>query len=134
MEGCGEKETPLGETVTILFLQVGLALYLGNMFKTMVGASKKLQAESAMASHPNAFPSTPKTTTAEWDLLQMFDYRTLLCTQVLKGNTAVWQSAIQTIVCMPSKQRLGTFIFPYCATKHIDKLTCNLHLEYCATN
>ena len=38
------------------------------------------------------------------------------------------------IVWMPSKQRLCTFIFPYCATKHIDKLTCNLHLEYCATN
>ena len=83
--------------MTILFLQVGLALYLGNMFKTMVGASKKLQAELAIAGHPNAFPSTPKTTTAEWDLLQTFDYRTLLCTQVLKGNTAVWQSAVADI-------------------------------------
>ena len=39
----------------------------------MVGASKKLQAELAIAGHPNAFPSTPKTTTAEWDLLQLFD-------------------------------------------------------------
>ena len=48
--------------MTILFLQVGLALYLGDMLKTMVGASlsKKLQAELAMAGHPNAFPSTPK--------------------------------------------------------------------------
>ena len=65
------RETPLGETLTLLFLQVGLALYLGDMLKTMVGASKKLEADLAMVDHPNAFPSTPKaTTTTEWDLLQ----------------------------------------------------------------
>ena len=51
----------------------------------------------AIAGHPNAFPSTPKTTTTEWDLLQTFHYRTLLCTQVLKGNAAVWQSAVADI-------------------------------------
>ena len=67
------------------------------MLKTMVGASKKLEAELAIAGHPNAFPSTPKTTTTEWDLQQTFDYRTLLCTQVLKGNAAVWQSAVADI-------------------------------------
>ena len=63
----------------------------------MVGASKKLEAELAIACHPNAFPSTQKTTTTEWDLLQTFDCRTLLCTQVLKGNAAVWQSAVADI-------------------------------------
>ena len=36
--------------------------------------SKKLEAELAIAGHPNAFPSTPKTTTTEWNLLQTFDY------------------------------------------------------------
>ena len=50
-----------------------------------------------MAGHPNALPSTPKATTTEWDLLQTFHYRTLLCTQVLKGNAAVWQSAVADI-------------------------------------
>ena len=49
------------------------------------------------AGHPNAFPSTPKATTAEWDLLQTFHYRTLLCIQVSKGNTSVWQGAVADI-------------------------------------
>ena len=93
----GEKVTPPGETLIWLFLQVGLALYLGDMMKTMVGASKKLEATLAMSGHPNAFPSEPKATTLEWDLLQTFDYRTLLCTQVLKGNAAVWQGAVTDI-------------------------------------
>ena len=70
-----EKETPLGETLTPLFLQVGLALYLGDMLKTMVGASKKLEANSAMAGHQNAFPSKPKATTPELDLLQTLHYK-----------------------------------------------------------
>ena len=93
----GEKETALGESLTRLFLQVGLALYLGDMLMTMEGASKKLEADLAIAGHPNVFPSTPKATTTEWDLLQTFHYRTLLCTQVLKGNAAVWQSAVADI-------------------------------------
>ena len=63
----------------------------------VVSASKKLEADLDMAGHPNAFPSTPKATTTEWDLLQTFHYRTLLCTQVLKGNAAVWQSAVADI-------------------------------------
>ena len=42
-----------------------------------------------LAGHPNAFPSVLKATTVEWDLLQTFGYKTLLCTQVFKGNMAV---------------------------------------------
>ena len=45
----GEKVTPPGETLIWLFLQVGLALYLGDMMKTMVGASKKLEDTLAMS-------------------------------------------------------------------------------------
>ena len=41
-------------------------------------------------------PSVQKATIVEWDLLQTFDYRTLLCrcTQVFKGNVALWQGAV----------------------------------------
>lgn len=43
------------------------------------------------------FPSTPVATTAEWDLLQTLDYRTLLCCNVQKCNAAAWNSAIAAI-------------------------------------
>ena len=63
----------------------------------MLGASKKLEAELAMGGHPNVFPSTPKAITPEWDLLQTLHYRTLFCTQELKENAFVGQSAVADI-------------------------------------
>ena len=51
---------------------------------------------------------------------------------LLKYPAGVKYSAIQPVVCMQSKQRLGTFIFP-CKTidfQHINKLT----FVYCVTN
>ena len=45
---------------------------------------------------------------------------------------------MQPVVCMQSKQRPGKYIFP-CKTIEFqyiqeDKLTCNLHLAFCAKN
>ena len=67
------------------------------MMKTIVGASKKLEATLAMSGHPNTFPSEPKASIVELDLLQTCEYSTRLCTQVLKGNEAVWQGALTDI-------------------------------------
>ena len=97
MTPAGERETLTGENLTRLFLQVGLPLYLRDILKTTVDASKNLEVELAMAGHLNAFPSVPKVTTVEWDLLQTFDYSTLLRTQVFKGNAVVWQGAVADI-------------------------------------
>ena len=72
-------------------------MYIANMFKTIKGASKEMAAKMELDGRPNLFPSTPVATTAEWDLLQTLDYRTLLCCNVHKCNAATWNSAIAAI-------------------------------------
>ena len=67
------------------------------MLKTIKGASLALEARLALDGHPNFFPSTPVVKTKEWDLLQTYDRRTLLCTTALQGAGGVWRSAVADI-------------------------------------
>lgn len=63
----------------------------------MKGASKALEARLELAGHANFFPSEPVVTTKEWDLLQTYNHRTLLCTVALQGSGGVWRSAVAAI-------------------------------------
>ena len=74
-----------------------LALFLGDMLKTMVSASKKLEAELAMAGHPSAFPSTPKATTPERDtsLQNTFVYSSI------EGECRCWRGQGQVMLERP---------------------------------
>jgi len=78
-------------------VQVGLAQYLGGMVKTMKGASRELESKLRSMKHPNRFPMTPLATTQEWDMVQSFDHRTLLCTVVRVGNAETWRLALQAV-------------------------------------
>jgi hypothetical protein len=49
---------------------VGLGLYIANSFKAMKSAARQLQADLALAGHPNAFPSKPVAIKSDWDRLQ----------------------------------------------------------------
>ena len=73
---------------------MGLGLYIANSFKAMKSAARQLQADLALAGHPNAFPSKPVAIKSDWDRLQDMHYRTLLCTNVQKGNSANWERGI----------------------------------------
>ena len=99
--GCGEIWRGVWRNCKVILisilLQVVLGLYMANMFKSMKGASKQLEADLIIAGHPIMFPSEPKATKKEWDLLQELDYRTLLCTHVHNGNAAAWNTAIAAI-------------------------------------
>ena len=63
----------------------------------MKGASKALEARLELAGHANFFPSAPVVNTKDWDLLQTYDHRTLLCTVALHGSGGVWRSAVADI-------------------------------------
>ena len=76
---------------------MGLGLYIANSFKAMKSAARQLQADLALAGHPNAFPSKPVAIKSDWDRLQDMHYRTLLCTNVHKGNSANWERGIACI-------------------------------------
>ena len=67
------------------------------MVKTMKGASKALEARLELAGHANFFPSAPVVNTKDWDLLQTYDHRTLLCSVALHGSGGVWRSAVADI-------------------------------------
>ena len=67
------------------------------MLKTMKGASKALEARLELAGHANFFPSAPDVNTKDWDLLQTYDHRTLLCSVALHGSGGVWRSAVADI-------------------------------------
>ena len=67
------------------------------MVNTMKGASKALEARLELASHANFFPSDPVVNTKDWDLLQTYDHRTLLCSVALHGSGGVWRSAVADI-------------------------------------
>ena len=47
--------------------QVGLGLYVANMFKAMKSASMQQEANFVKAGHPGLFPSAPKVTHDDWD-------------------------------------------------------------------
>ena len=64
--------------------QTGLCLYIGNMLKSMKGASNALEARLQLEGHPNFSPSAPVVTTKKWDLLQTYNDRTLLCTEATR--------------------------------------------------
>ena len=68
--------------------QVGLGLYVANMFKAMKSASMQQEADFVKAGNPGLFQSTPnlKVTHDNWDRIQLLDVRTLLCTHVVKGS------------------------------------------------
>jgi hypothetical protein len=70
---------------------------MGNMLKSMKGASKQLEADLTLLGHPNQFPSVPIATSKDWDLLQTLDYRTLLCVQVYEGNSGAWNTAVAAV-------------------------------------
>ena len=67
------------------------------MLKSMKGASKALEARLELAGHANFFPSAPLVHTKEWDLLQTYDHRTLMCTVALRGTGGVWRTAVADI-------------------------------------
>ena len=67
------------------------------MLKSIKGASKALEARLELAGHANYFPSVPIVTTKEWDLLQTYDHRTLMCTVALRGTGGVWRTAVADI-------------------------------------
>ena len=60
-----------GKLTSYWIEQTGLGLYIGNMIKSMKGASKALEARLELAGHANVFPSAPVVATKEWDLLQL---------------------------------------------------------------
>ena len=86
-----------GKLTSYWIEQTGLGLYIGNMIKSMKGASKALEARLELAGHANFFPSAPVVATKEWDLLQTYDHRTLICTVALRGTSGVWRSAVAEI-------------------------------------
>jgi hypothetical protein len=55
--------------------QAGLGLYVANMFKAMKSASMQQEADFQKAGHPGLFPSGPKVSCKEWDILQGLDVR-----------------------------------------------------------
>ena len=77
------------------------------MLKSIKVASKALQARLELEGHPNFFPSAPVVTTKEWDLLQTYDHRTLLCTVALRGTGGVWRAAVSKYHCR-GRQYAGT--------------------------
>ena len=84
------------------YSQTGLGLYIRNMLKSIKGASKALEARLELAGHADFFPSAaagsvPVAATKEWDLLQTFDHRTLLCTVVRRGSGTAWRTAVADI-------------------------------------
>ena len=70
--GVGKEWGCLGKfnTEYWAYSQTGLGLYIGNMLKSIKGASKALEASLELTGHANFFPSAPVATTKEWDLLQ----------------------------------------------------------------
>ena len=78
--------------------------------------------------HANFFPSVPVVTTKEWDLLQTYDHRTLMCTVALRGtggDSGVWLTAVADIISEVD-DRAGTHWQPgaHQARGRAD-LTCN---------
>ena len=77
--------------------QVGLGVYMTGMLKTMRSCAKQQAADFKLAGHENFFPTTPTAESGDWDLLQTLDVRTLLFTDVVSGDGAVWDSAVARI-------------------------------------
>ena len=80
-----------------VLLQVGLRLYMANIFKSMKGASRQPEEDLILAGHANMFPSEPKSTKKGWEFWQELDYCTLLCTYVHNGNASAWSNAMAGI-------------------------------------
>ena len=83
--------------IPFLTHQVGLGLYVANMFKTMKSASMQQEADFTRDGHSGLFQSTPKVTSVEWDIIQGLDVRTLLCTYVVTGRDREWETAVGAI-------------------------------------
>ena len=67
-----------------------------------------MEAQLELAGHANFFPSEPVVNMKDWDLLQTYDHRTLLCTVVLHGSGGVWRSTVAPtshamVLLMPSQ-------------------------------
>ena len=79
----------------------------------MKGASKALEALLELACHANFFSSEPVVNTKDWDLLQTYDHRTLLCTVALHGSGGVWRSAVADITAdVEDMQQLKQYKLP----------------------
>jgi hypothetical protein len=72
-------------------------LYTANMFKVMTSGVLQMQADLALAGHPNKFQSKPVAIKLDWDLLQGMAHRTLLCTHCHAGYPHAWQRCIAAI-------------------------------------
>ena len=103
--------------------QVGLGLYVANMFKAMNSASMQQEADFQKAGHPGLAPSGPKMSCKEWDILQGLDVRTLLGTYVVNGRDNNWDEAVAELCanCTTSSdllQNLKTVRRTICRTSH----------------
>ena len=60
--------------------------------------------------HPGLFPSCPKVSCKEWDIIQGMHVRTLLCTHVVSGKDHEWDIAVGDI-CSSEVCRTVTDLF-----------------------
>ena len=77
--------------------QVGLPLYLANMFKAMKASGRELQAQLEKNGTPNRFPKVLPAKKVEWERLQSMDTRTLLASICIQGAREKWNNTVEEI-------------------------------------
>ena len=82
--------TPSKNLHTPTHTQVGLALYLANMFKAMKASSRELEVQLEKMGTPNQFPKVLSSKKIEWERLQSMDLRTLYASLCFHGATEKW--------------------------------------------
>ena len=68
------------------------------------------EADFEKCGHAGLFPSSPKVSCREWDIIQGMDVRTLLCTHVVSGKDHEWDIAVGDI-CSSEVCRTVTDLF-----------------------
>ena len=88
----------LSEILRILpHTQVGLPLYLANMFNAMKASGRELQAQLEKNCTPNRFPKVLPAKKVEWERLQSMDLRSLLASICISGAHEKWKNKVEKI-------------------------------------
>ena len=76
--------------------QVSLPIYIANMLKSLKARSTQADSDLALMGHPNAFPSVPKASAADWTIMQSLRVETLRHTMAFKsGKCRTWKMAVE---------------------------------------
>ena len=86
--------------------QVGLPLYLANMFKATKASSRELQAQLENNGTPNRFPKVLPAKKIEWEHFQSMDLLTLLASLCILGARKRYVKMICILLTCCSNLRL----------------------------